>query len=138
MTQTQAKALASAGCRHVSFGIETSDIELLASVNKGESLEAIETAIAYAKEAGLSVAGFFLIGLPGSTYGKDMSSLQWARRHEILTHFSYFVPADFWREGGTQFWGYASEPLSDAYDKHLQKTVYEEAWRLDADPSAKH
>ena len=128
MDALQAKALVSSGCHHVSFGIETSDPALLTSINKGEGIEAIAASIAVAKEAGLSVAGFFLIGLPGSSYEKDLASIEWARSHGILSHFSYFVPASFWQEGGKQFWGATSAPLSDAYPKELQRLVYEKAW----------
>ena len=62
-----ARSLAEAGCYRAGLGIETADPTLLASIGKGESLEAISTAIEALDEAGILAQGFFVFGLPGET-----------------------------------------------------------------------
>ncbi len=119
-----AREMRAAGCRHVSFGVETTDEAILRAIRKGEKVEDIERAIAASHEAGLPAAGFFLIGLPGSTFEIDMASLKWARSQRITPHFSYFVPEDAFDDGDTRFWGDDSAPRSDAYPAEQQEQVY--------------
>jgi anaerobic magnesium-protoporphyrin IX monomethyl ester cyclase len=68
-----------AGCDVVWFGIESMNEEVFDSIKKGEKLDAVKKAVGYAKKAGISACGFFIAGLPGSTYEKDMKSLEKAR-----------------------------------------------------------
>lgn len=88
--EKMAQAMQAAGCRAVSFGVESTDPEVLKIVNKGETLEVIEKAIETGKKY-FSVNGFFIIGLPGSTFEKDMASLDWAKRMGIRYHFNVLV-----------------------------------------------
>lgn len=68
-----------AGCDVVWFGIESMNEELFDGIKKGEKLEAVRKAVGYARKAGIQTCGFFIAGLPGSTYEKDMKSLENAR-----------------------------------------------------------
>lgn len=123
-SREQAEAMREAGCRHITFGVETADEALLQKIGKGETLGQIAEAIEISQAAGISTAGFFLIGLPGSSYETDLQSLRWARSRGLHPHFSYYVPPECWRRGGQQFWGEAAAPLSDAYDADAQRSVY--------------
>jgi radical SAM superfamily enzyme YgiQ (UPF0313 family) len=129
INEEQARAMYDAGCRHITFGIESANDDILKAINKGENLEQISDAIEYTSKAGIQTAGFFLIGLPGSSFETDMKSLEWARARKISPHFSYFVPPEHWNDGNKQFWGQKSVPLSDAYPAEDQETVYNAAWR---------
>jgi hypothetical protein len=118
-----ARAMKEAGCYHTGFGAESADAEVLKRINKGESFEDINKAIDTAKKYFNKVSAFFIIGLPGSTYEKDKATLAWAVKKGIRAHFSYYVPADSRDAGGT-FYGAASGPGSDVYDRELQKKIY--------------
>lgn len=59
------KNMANSGCWMVSFGIESSSQEILDNVKKGTKVSKASCAIKLAKDAGLSVVGHFIFGLPG-------------------------------------------------------------------------
>lgn len=130
-----AKAMFDSGCRHVSFGIESADPEILKSIKKGETIEQIEHAIDIAKRYYKSVSGYLIIGLPKSTYEKDLQSLHWALEKGIRAHFSYLVPFkgtelyDVYYKGASSdkaiFFGQGAHPVSNAYPKELQKRIYD-------------
>ncbi len=56
-----------AGLHLVAFGFETGNAELLAAMRKGATLEKGRLAARWAREAGITVMGYFLMGLPGET-----------------------------------------------------------------------
>jgi O-antigen/teichoic acid export membrane protein len=120
----QARALYEAGCRHVSFGVEAADDTVLRRIGKGETLAQIEAAVAQCHEAGLTVAGFFLIGLPGASRASDLAGLAWAKTQRVTPHFSYYVPPAARDEGDSRFWGAGARPRSDAYPATEQADVY--------------
>jgi radical SAM superfamily enzyme YgiQ (UPF0313 family) len=53
-----------AGCWLVAFGFESGSPETLQKARKGATLDHARKAVAYARQAGLLVFGFFLIGFP--------------------------------------------------------------------------
>lgn len=91
ITEELAQKMQSAGCKLISFGIECADDEVLKKVNKGETLSQIEKGIKIAKKY-FKVNGFFIIGLPGSSYEKDLKSYEWAKEMGITAHFGILVP----------------------------------------------
>lgn len=120
-----AAALKAAGCQTLSFGIESADPQVLEAVNKGETIEQIEAALEIARRYFDGVAGFFIIGLPGSSYQSDLASVRFALRQGIAAHFSYYVP-DICADAPTSaFYGATAQPQSDAYPKHLQQRIYD-------------
>jgi radical SAM superfamily enzyme YgiQ (UPF0313 family) len=56
-----------AGCYRVVFGLESGDERILKNINKGITLAQAAFAVKTAKEAGLEVLGYLMIGLPGET-----------------------------------------------------------------------
>lgn len=78
--QEEAQALKEAGCIAVGFGVESSDPDVLKAVNKGEAIEDIEKAVNIAGRYFSEVKGYFIVGLPGSDYRKDLSSIEWAKK----------------------------------------------------------
>ncbi|MBU2490384.1 MAG: B12-binding domain-containing radical SAM protein [Proteobacteria bacterium] len=70
--------LARAGCWQVSLGVESGDPEVLARTCKGISLDQVRGAAARAKKAGLSVKGYFILGLPGETLATLARTLDFA------------------------------------------------------------
>jgi radical SAM superfamily enzyme YgiQ (UPF0313 family) len=56
-----------AGCRLISWGIESGNEEILRHARKGAYPDKAERALRWAKEAGIMNWGYFIIGLPGET-----------------------------------------------------------------------
>lgn len=56
-----------AGCYKVAFGFESGNNKILESINKGATIEQARNAVRWAKQAGMEVSGFFMIGLPQDT-----------------------------------------------------------------------
>lgn len=88
----QGLALKAAGCYRFSFGIESSNPEVLKLNQKGETIDQIEKAIRIALALGFQVNGFFIIGLPGSSFELDRQSLAWAKNLGIDYHFNILTP----------------------------------------------
>jgi radical SAM superfamily enzyme YgiQ (UPF0313 family) len=61
-----------AGCHSVMMGIETSDEKVLADLKTRKSGSRTQATIAMLRRAGISVVGYFILGLPG----EDRSSLE--------------------------------------------------------------
>ncbi len=118
-----ASTMARAGCRHVSFGVESLDPGVLAATGKGETPEQIIKALRTAARHFPTAAGFFLVGLPGSTFGKDLGSLLAGLRAGIDLHVSYYV-----EDAGAPFWGQGARPGSAGYPGILQRCAYTLGW----------
>lgn len=120
----QAKSMAESGCSTVGFGIESSEPTVLECIRKGETIEQIEEAVHIAKKYFKSISGYFVIGLPGSTYSTDMRTLQWAVKKGIYCHFNYYIPFDKAMQYDAIFYGTGAEPAADTYPKELQQKIY--------------
>lgn len=123
-----------AGCREVAFGVESADTEVLAGLDKGETFEEIRVGIQAAQGAGLKVTGFFMIGLPGSTYAKDLRTLAHARKLGLDDfYFGLTVPYP-----GTRLWDWAQEharfliPWQNTY--HISEVFREGLDRVRLEP----
>lgn len=119
-----AKALKDSGCRGVSFGIESIHEDVLKNIKKGVTFKNINKAVDIARKQFRFVNGFFIIGLPGSTYQKDLNSLHWALRKGINAHFSYYLPFDKFIPFDKDFYGESSSPVSEEYPKKMQRTIF--------------
>lgn len=124
--EDMAKAMAESSCKLIGFGVESAVPDVLRAIRKGETIEQIEQAIDIAKKYFANVNGFFIIGLPKSSYEKDLYSLAWAMKKGINAHFSYYVPFDCGVQFNNLFYGgEGAHPLSDNYPKELQRRIYE-------------
>jgi radical SAM superfamily enzyme YgiQ (UPF0313 family) len=74
-----------AGCWLIAFGFESGSVETLKKIKKGATLEDNLNAARFAKEVGLKIFGFYLIGLPW----EGMSHLQDTQK------LIYDIDADF-------------------------------------------
>lgn len=64
------------GCKHVVYGLESVDENIFKCISKEEGLSTVKEAIELAKNEGMKVGAFFIVGLPGSTFGTEMKSIQ--------------------------------------------------------------
>jgi anaerobic magnesium-protoporphyrin IX monomethyl ester cyclase len=94
-----AELMYKSSCHSVMVGIESADPMVLASVNKGETIEDIERGIHIFKDAGINVGGYFIIGLPGDSVESQKRSVEFARKIGISAHFNMLVPYP-----GTELW----------------------------------
>lgn len=122
-----ARIMKDSGCWQISFGIESTASAVLQKIKKGETFEQIEQAIDIAKKyySGENINGFFIVGLPNSSYEKDLTSLKWAKEKGIHAHFSFYIPFDKQMQYDSLFYGENAKPLSNEYPKELQMKVYE-------------
>jgi anaerobic magnesium-protoporphyrin IX monomethyl ester cyclase len=67
VTPGMLKMMKAAGCWNIFFGYESGNQELLDRMHKGITLAQSESATRWAKEAGLSIRGSFMLALPGET-----------------------------------------------------------------------
>ena len=74
------RKLKMAGCDFIAFGIESVDPEVLRLMRKGTTPEQAQAAVDMAKEAGLGVGGFFMIGNPGDSYDAFKKSYNFAKQ----------------------------------------------------------
>lgn len=123
--EEEAKAMADAGCTSVSFGVESTDPIVLKNIKKGETIEQITKAVNIARKYFKVVNGFFIIGLPGSSYKKDLQSVEWIVKQGVTGVFSYYVPFDKQVKHDEMFYGEAAKPQSDEYPKKYQQKVYQ-------------
>lgn len=87
------KIMKEGGCWAISYGIESGTQEVLDALNKGITLDQIKTAVKLAKDAGLTVRGYFMIGLPTENVETIKRTIKFATKLD-LDHavFSLFSP----------------------------------------------
>lgn len=72
--------MAESGCQRIAFGIESGSPEVFKNIGKGETLEKIEEGVKFANKHKIWVQGFFIIGLPGSTFERELESINFAKK----------------------------------------------------------
>jgi len=77
------KLMRQAGCRLISYGIESGSQEMLDFLQKGISLEKVSQALRWTKEAGIMTEGLFMMGLPRETRETIQMTIDYAKRDEI-------------------------------------------------------
>jgi len=68
-----------AGCWYISWGIESANEQILKTAHKGYKKEQVLKALTWAKQAGISNWGFFIIGLPGETEETVRQTIDYAK-----------------------------------------------------------
>ena len=68
-----------AGCWHISWGIVSSNEQILKHVNQNISPDKVEPAITWSQKAGIKNWGYFIIGLPGETEETIQETIRFAK-----------------------------------------------------------
>jgi anaerobic magnesium-protoporphyrin IX monomethyl ester cyclase len=69
-----------AGCRLISWGIESGNEQILRHARKGAYPDKAERALIWAKKAGIMNWGYFIIGLPGETKETIRDTIDFAKK----------------------------------------------------------
>jgi anaerobic magnesium-protoporphyrin IX monomethyl ester cyclase len=69
-----------AGCRLISWGIESANEQILKHARKGATADKAERALRWAKQAGIMNWGYFIIGLPGETEATIRETIDFAKK----------------------------------------------------------
>jgi radical SAM superfamily enzyme YgiQ (UPF0313 family) len=69
-----------AGCRLISWGIESGNEQILKHAKKGAYPDKAERALRWAKQAGIMNWGYFIIGLPGETEETIRQTIDFAKK----------------------------------------------------------
>ncbi len=95
------KLMYEAGCKEVSFGIESFDNNVLKILKKGTTAEENAKAIETAKKVGMDVRALFMIKTPGQTKETIPTNIKWLERvpYDIIA-CTTFIPipgCDIWK-----------------------------------------
>jgi anaerobic magnesium-protoporphyrin IX monomethyl ester cyclase len=71
--------MAKAGCRLISWGIESANEDILKHAHKGATPAKARQALTWAKKAGIMNWGYFIIGLPGETEETIRETIDFAK-----------------------------------------------------------
>jgi anaerobic magnesium-protoporphyrin IX monomethyl ester cyclase len=111
------KEMKARGCRELLVGFESGDQGILDTIKKGLKLEDAKAFVKVAREAGLSVHGCFVIGLPGETKETALRTIDFALNLGVSTlQFSAAVPLP-----GSEYFRYCLE-------RNLLKTKSWDDW----------
>jgi len=73
-------AMKKAGCYHTDIGAESGNQDILDKIGKGETLDQIERAVKIAKDVGLEVTVYFMIGNIGESRKTMLDMVRFAKR----------------------------------------------------------
>jgi radical SAM superfamily enzyme YgiQ (UPF0313 family) len=79
-------------CRWIFFGIESAEDAVLKRVLKGQKFHVIDEAARLVRASGMKVGGFFIVGLPDSTFNRDLLAIDWATRRLDGATFWMSIP----------------------------------------------
>lgn len=114
-----------AGCYRVYFGIESGSQKILNRIRKGITLEQVKRAVALSKQAGVEVAGYFMIGLPDETEETMQATIDFAKSLNLdLAKISITIPLP------------ATEMFNELDKKGLIKTHNWEEFKFYSTPSS--
>lgn len=75
-----ARLMKKSGCYNVGIGIESANNQILETMQKKNTIEAVQKGIRIFKEAGIEVLGQFVIGSPGDTLETVTESIEFAKK----------------------------------------------------------
>ncbi|MBI5527340.1 MAG: B12-binding domain-containing radical SAM protein [Deltaproteobacteria bacterium] len=85
------RAIRAAGCASIALGVESGAAEVRASLGRPCDEGRVRDVVRHAHAAGLSVTGYFMLGLPGGSAADDWHTFRFSRAIPFdLAHFSTY------------------------------------------------
>jgi radical SAM superfamily enzyme YgiQ (UPF0313 family) len=103
------------GCWQIAYGCESGSQEILDNFKKGVSVEQIEKAVKWTKEAGIGTKGFFMVGNPLETKETMKRTVGFIKKLPLDDfHITYFTPLP-----GSEVYGKVDDygEFEDRWDK---------------------
>jgi anaerobic magnesium-protoporphyrin IX monomethyl ester cyclase len=85
------KTMYAAGCREISFGVESGNQKILESINKNTNLEEISGVINLAKKSGITTHASYILGYLGEDESTIKDTIKFAKK--LNTHIAAFFIA---------------------------------------------
>ena len=99
------KLMKKAGCYEIGFGIESGSDRVLELIKKGVTKDQIRLGVKLAKDAGIDVRGFFMMGFPTETREEVLETIEFAKELEVdVAQFMVSTPYP-----GTEMWEIAKK-----------------------------
>jgi len=70
--------MAAAGCRRINFGVESATDRILKEIRKGITVEQVRKAFRLARNHGIEILGYFIVGFPGETRAEAQATVDLA------------------------------------------------------------
>jgi len=87
------KTMYAAGCRSISYGIESGDDEILKKMNKGTTVAQARDAIKWTNKAKIQAKGFFMMNFPGETIETTEKTISLAKDLDLdFVGFNLTIP----------------------------------------------
>ena len=83
MTRELLELMRDAGCKGIAYGIESGNQEILKSIKKRITLERVREVVKWTKEVGISITGYFLLGILGDTKDTIKETIEFARELDL-------------------------------------------------------
>lgn len=74
------RLMKAAGCRVISYGVESGEQQILDNIRKGTTIDQIADAFRWTREAGIQSAAHVILGLPGETAASIRKTIRLVRR----------------------------------------------------------
>lgn len=87
------QAMSAAGCDRIHYGVESGNDRMMKVIKKNHSIEKVENAFKWTREAGMETLAYFIIGQQTETAADIQDSVDLARRLDPnYVHFTIFCP----------------------------------------------
>lgn len=119
-TKKMAEQLENSGCAHIAFGVESGSDKILTYMNKRQTANDVRNAIRYAKEVGITVRCYLIVGFPGETWdttNETVDLMLECQPDEILAFAPIPFPGTALYHNPSQYGIYG---LSNNFDDYMQ------------------
>ncbi|MBN2067761.1 MAG: radical SAM protein [Candidatus Diapherotrites archaeon] len=87
------RALKSAGCEYIAYGVESGSQRILDSIRKGFSKSKVRETFKVTQNVGIGIRGYFIVGLPGETKHDIEQTISFAKElNPTIATFTFFTP----------------------------------------------
>ncbi|MDD5065516.1 MAG: radical SAM protein [bacterium] len=128
LNQEIADIMRRAGCKMISFGIESGNEKTLERIRKNVKLDVVTQTIGFCRKAGIRTQGSFILGFPWETKEEMEDTIKFASRSNLdIALFFSFTPYP-----GTTEWQYVPEEAKPRnigeWERFVCNNLYGRTW----------